>query len=364
MDLKTVLYDEHVRLNALMAPFAGWNMPIHYGSIIEETKHTRTACSVFDICHMGEFIVNEDPAKSTLDEAITNPVIKMKNLSCKYGFLLNANGTAIDDLIVYRIKDDKWMIVVNASNIARDAKEISGNIAKEAAFEDISDKTVKLDVQGPKSYEVMKSLVGDSIGKLKYFGFDTFDLLGGKYIISRTGYTGELGYEVYIDNSKGVELWKMLLKNPLVKPAGLGARDILRLEAGLPLYGDELTESYTPIEAGMERFLDFSKDFTGKEALEKQKRDGVKRILAGITVDGRRTPRHTNKIFIAENEVGVVTSGVFSPFVNKGIGFAYIDKEFAAEGRDIVIKLDKGEVKGVVTPPPFVKNTSIRTLTA
>jgi len=364
MDLNnTVLYEEHVKLNALMAPFAGWNMPIHYGSIIEETKHTRTSCSVFDICHMGEFIVNEDPSRSTFDEAITNPVVKMKNLTCKYGFLLNANGTVIDDLIVYRTGDSGWMVVVNASNIERDAKEISSSLAQNASFRDISAQTVKLDIQGPKSFEVMKSLAGPSIGKLKYFGFDTFDLMGGKHIISRTGYTGELGYEVYIDISKGVELWRTLLNNPLVKPAGLGARDILRLEAGLPLYGDELTEHTTPLDAGMERFVDFEKDFTGKEALLKQKRDGIKRLLTGIAVDGRRTPRHTNKIFLADNEIGVVTSGVFSPHLNKGIGFAYIDRELISEGRDLVVRLDRGELKGVITKPPFIKQTSIRTQT-
>lgn len=359
----TILYEEHVRLGALMAPFAGWNMPIHYGSIIEETKHTRTACSVFDICHMGEFLVSEDPARSTLDKIITNPVVRMKELTCKYGFLLNTDGTVVDDLIVYRISGSEWMIVVNASNIERDAKEISSNLAKEASFRDISDFTVKLDVQGPKAYEVMKKLAGPSIGKLKYFGFDTFNLLGGRSIISRTGYTGELGYEVYADRSKGVELWQALLKDPAVKPAGLGARDILRLEAGLPLYGDELTENVTPLDADMERFLNFEKDFTGKEALLKQKNSGVKRMLTGITVDGRRTPRHTNKIFAGEKEIGFVTSGVFSPFINKGIGFAYIDKEFTGAGAELTIKLDRGEVKGVPTQPPFIKNTSIRGLT-
>lgn len=360
MDKNTVLYDQHTALKALMAPFAGWNMPIHYGSIIEETKYTRTAVAAFDICHMGEFIVTEDPYKSTLDETITNPVVKMKNLTCRYGFLLNDNGTPVDDLIVYRMADDKWMVVVNASNIDADAKKIKANLAKDAGFEDISDATVKIDLQGPKSMEVMKKLVGDSVKKLKYFQFDTFDLLGEKAVISRTGYTGELGYELYIKSEKGVELWKKLLSDPLVKPAGLGARDILRLEAGLPLYGDELTESVTPLEAGMEKFLDFEKDFIGKDALLKQKKTGIAKKLTGVLIDGRRTPRHTNRVHVNNADCGFVTSGVFSPHLNKGIGFMYIDADKVIEGNEVLIKLDKGETKGIITIPPFIKNTSIK----
>ncbi|MCE5300041.1 MAG: glycine cleavage system aminomethyltransferase GcvT [Spirochaetia bacterium] len=356
----TVLFNEHVKLNALMAPFAGWNMPIHYGSIIEEAKHTRSACTVFDICHMGEFYVTDDPAKPSLDAAITNPVAKMKNLTCRYGFLLNANGTVIDDLIAYRMADDRWMIVVNASNIDRDAGAISSKLSKEAAFENVSERTAKLDVQGPQSLAVMKRLVGDSIKKLKYFTFDTFDFLGGKYIISRTGYTGELGFEVYTDAAKAPELWNWFLKQPGVKPAGLGARDILRLEAGLPLYGDELTGETTPLDAGMEKFLDFEKDFTGREALLKQKKSGVARTLTGLLAEGRRQPRHLNKIVKDGREAGFVTSGVFSPHLNKAIAFAYVDRGMAIDGTELTVVLEKGETKAVVTTPPFIKNTSIK----
>jgi aminomethyltransferase len=342
-----------------MAPFAGWNMPIHYGSIIEEAKYTRSAVSAFDISHMGEFFVTEDPSRSTLDEAITNPVVKMKEHSCRYGFLLNANGTVMDDLIVYRLASDKWMIVVNASNIEADAKAISSGLSKDAVFTDASDATVKIDLQGPRAMEVMKKIAGDGIKKLKYFTFDTFSLLGENAIISRTGYTGELGYEIYISSDKGAELWKKLLLDPLVKPAGLGARDILRLEAGLPLYGDELTDSVTPLDAGMEKYIDFEKVFTGKEAMLKHK-GNIKRILTGVSVEGRRTPRHTNKVFVDGAEAGVITSGVFSPHLNRGIGFMYLDKDFATEGREVAIALDRGETKGLVTAPPFIKNTSIR----
>jgi len=356
----TILYEEHLKLTALMAPFAGWNMPIHYGSIIDEAKHTRTKTSVFDICHMGEFLVKENPEKSSLNTIITNPVVKMKIGACRYGFLLNQNGTIIDDLIIYRKKDDEWMIVVNASNEQRDADIISKGLSKNASFENISSGTVKLDVQGPTSMAVMKKIAGDGIKNLKYYTFSHFDFFGGKHIISRTGYTGELGFEVYIGTDKGVELWKKLLNEDGVKPAGLGARDILRLEAGLPLYGDELTEETTPLDAGMEKFLDFEKDFIGKEALLKQKASGTKRKLIGLSVEGRRTPRHLNKINVGGREKGFITSGVFSPHINKGIAFAYVDKENANEGCKLTIQLERGEVEAAVTALPFIKNTSIK----
>jgi len=303
--------------------------------------------------------VDQGPAEITLDEAITNPVIKMKEKTCRYGFLLNANGTVMDDLIVYRLALDKWMIVVNASNIDRDAMAISSVLSKDTFFMDASDATVKIDLQGPKAMEVMKKVAGDSIKKLKYFTFDIFNILGQDSVISRTGYTGELGYEIYVSRETGLELWKKFLDDPMVKPAGLGARDILRLEAGLPLYGDELTDSVTPLDAGMEKYIDFEKEFTGREALLKHK-NNIKRMLTGVVMEGRRTPRHTNKVVIGGKEAGFVTSGVFSPHLNCGIGFMYIDKELITEGREVTILLDKGEAKGRVAAPPFIKNTSIR----
>lgn len=357
----TPLYNEHVKLNALMAPFAGWNMPIHYGSIIEETKFTRTNTSVFDICHMGEFIVKENPEKSSLDKIITVPVVKMAVGKCRYGFLLNENGTVIDDLIVYRIANDEWMIVVNASNEERDAKNISSKLSNDAKFENKSSATAKLDVQGPGSRAVMEKIAGSGINSLKYFNFSKFDIYGGSHIISRTGYTGELGFEIYIDSGKAVKVWNDLLAIAGVKPAGLGARDILRLEAGLPLYGDEMTEDTTPLEACFDRVLDLEKEFCGRQALINQKKKGLDKILVGFEVDGRRTPRHTNKILIAGKEAGFVTSGVFSPHLNKGIGMGYIYKGNAsASAGEIEIVLDKGQVKARIEQLPFIKQISIK----
>ena len=311
---KTPMYGEHTALKALMAPFPqDGACPIHYGSILDETRHTRTSVSIFDITHMGEFMVLERPDASSLDRAMTIPVTKMKTMQCRYGFLLNENGTILDDLIAYRIAEDSWMLVVNASNEESDFDTIKKRLSAGADFKNISSGIVKIDVQGPMSMEVMKGIAGDGIKRLGYFGFGYFEMLGGRYIISRTGYTGELGYEVYIDADKGVELWRELMKHPAVKPAGLGARDILRLEMGLPLYGSDITDKTTPIDAGMTRYIEKESDFVGKDALAVQRSKGAARRLIGFTVEGRRTPRHENNIMVGGTIAGTVTSGVFSP---------------------------------------------------
>jgi len=354
---KTPLYDYHIKLNAVMVEFAGFFMPVHYGSILEETKHTRQKISIFDIFHMGEFYIKENPEKSSLDYAITVPVVKMKNGKCKYGFLLNENGTIIDDLIVYRISDDEWMIVVNASNEKTDEETLKKRLSNSAYFENRSNKIMKIDIQGPLSREIIKKIAGEKINNLKYYTFDKFDFMGGRYIISRTGYTGELGYEIYIDAEKSEELWKKLLSFNDVKPAGLGARDILRLEMGYPLYGDELTCETTPLDAGFQKFLDFEKDFAGKKALLNHKQ---KYLLCGFIVNGRKTIRHNGKVFINEKEIGYVTSGVFSPHLNCAIGMAYVLKEFALENTEIFLGKEKPEISGKIIKPPFLKNTSLK----
>ena len=356
----TPLHDEHVSLKAVMAPFAGWDMPIHYGSILEEARHTRSSVSIFDVSHMGEFIVREKPEAPSLDHIVTAPVTRMKNKRCRYGFLLNQNGTIMDDLIAYRKADDEWMLVVNAATRERDFSFIKSQLSSSASIENISGGIVKIDVQGPGSPEVMRALAGDRIRDLAYYGFDFFDLLSGKFIISRTGYTGEPGYEIYIDAGIGVELWHSLMNNPAVRPAGLGARDILRLEMGYPLYGSELTENTTPIESGMERFLDMDKDFTGRDSLLVQQKRGAARRLIGFVSDGRRAPRHENRILADKREAGYVTSGVFSPHLNRGIGMGYIDADRSEEGREIRIDTGRGEITAQIVRVPFLKKGPIK----
>lgn len=356
--LNTPLFEEHLKLKALMAPFAGWNMPIHYGSIIEEAKATRQACAIFDICHMGEFIVNEKGGKS-FDASLTVPVNKMKAGVCKYGFLLKEDGGVLDDLIVYREEDDRWMVVVNAGTIEKDFETIKSRLAPGAQITNISGHTAKFDVQGPLSREIMVKAAGSEIDGLKYFRFIRTKIDGTDALISRTGYTGELGYEVYIESDKALPVWQ-LLTGLGAKPVGLGARDILRLEAGLPLYTDELTEETNPMEAAMERFIDFEKEFTGKAALINAKTNGLKRKLCALTVNGRRTPRHGNKVKSEGAEAGIVTSGVFSPHLNCGICFAYVDPKLAALGTKLEIEFERGSAEATVSETPFIKDTSIK----
>ncbi|HDQ26206.1 MAG TPA: glycine cleavage system aminomethyltransferase GcvT [bacterium] len=360
MDIrKTLLFEEHTALNALMAPFAGWNMPIHYGSIIEETKHTRTAVSVFDICHMGEIIIKESPEKSSFGRAVTVPVGEMKIGSCRYGFLLNEEGGILDDLLIYRKTEDEWMAVVNAGTADQDF-EIIKKRAAGAEVSDISGDTAKFDIQGPGARDVMKKIAGPDIEKLGFYKFGIFDIDGEKHIISRTGYTGELGYEIYIPNGKAAALWREILKSEAVKPAGLGARDILRLEAGLPLYGNELTPEITPFEAGFERFINFERDFFGRDALVKKREEKGGKKLFGFEVDSRRTPRHGNKITVNGEEKGIVTSGAFSPHLNKGIGFGYFEKFEDGEKAEFDIDTGRGMIKAKIVKTPFLNETSLK----
>lgn len=360
MERKTPLYDEHVRLGALMAPFAGWQMPIHYGSILDEARHTRAAVSLFDISHMGEFIVREEPGASSLDYAITIPVTSMRTGRCKYGFLLNEEGRFLDDLIAYRMGDDEWMLVVNASNEARDFDSIRSLLSDASSITNISPEILKLDLQGPMSRDVLIDVAGKGIAALTYFGFDHFELFGASCVISRTGYTGELGYEIYSNPEVGALLWAELLKRHEVRPAGLGARDILRLEMGLPLYGHELDENTTPVEAGMERFLDMGKEFNGKEAVQKGLAEGPRRRLVGILAEGRRTPRHENHLIWDGRRAGVVTSGAFSPHLGRGIAMGYMETGGSGRGTVVTVDTGKGDFPAVIETFPFITKTSIK----
>jgi aminomethyltransferase len=284
----------------------------------------------------------------------------MRTGRCKYGFLLNEEGCFLDDLIAYRLGDDEWMLVVNASNEARDFDSIRALLADRSSITNISTDIVKLDLQGPMSRDVLADMAGRGVEALTYFGFDHFELFGASCVISRTGYTGELGYEIYCNPEAGVLLWGELLKRPAVRPAGLGARDILRLEMGLPLYGHELDEETTPAEAGMERFLDMEKEFNGKEAVLKRIDEGPRRRLVGILAEGRRTPRHENAIIWEGRRAGVVTSGAFSPHLGRGIAMGYIETGGSDRGTAVTIDTGKGDFPAVIEALPFITKTSIK----
>ena len=355
----TMLYDNHCALNARMVPFGGWVMPVQYEGILVEYQQTRKAVSLFDISHMGEFIIEGNGIDCGLDRLVTMNIADMPVKSCRYGALLNEQGGVIDDLIVFRMASEKWFLVVNGATTEKDKAHIQKNLKQGTVFQDVTSATGKLDVQGPLSREVLSCLVQD-IEKLDYYTFDFFNLLGENVLISRTGYTGELGYEIYFPWDKTSELWNELLKNKCIKPAGLGARDMLRLEMGYSLYGHELSESISPLEAGLNRFIDFEKDFIGKEALLKQQSEGVSRKITGILSDSRRAPRENYKIYCEDEEIGTVTSGTFSPALNAGIGLGFIKTEAVQLGKKIVFGDEKNKISATMNSRFFYKKGSLK----
>jgi len=357
---KTSLYPNHLSLDAKMTSFGGWLMPIQYEGILAEYQHTRERVSLFDISHMGEFIVEGDCLESGLDRVLTMSIVDMPIKSCRYGAMLNARGGVIDDLIVFRMDKDQWFLVVNAATVDKDMTHIKSNLSKYAQFRDVSDKTGKIDLQGPLSRDVLKSFVCD-IEKLDYYTFDFFDLLGENVLISRTGYSGELGYEIYFPWESTPALWEELLKKNEVQAAGLGARDMLRLEVGYSLYGHELGEEISPLESGLSRFIDFDKEFIGKDVLLEQKSQGVSRKIVGVTSDNRRSPRAGNRIYSASHQdIGFVTSGTFSPAQQRGIGLCLIDSENASRGDNVFFGDEKNKHKALISSKIVYKKGSLK----
>ncbi|MFH1062239.1 MAG: glycine cleavage system aminomethyltransferase GcvT [Candidatus Omnitrophota bacterium] len=358
---KTPLFEQHNKLGAKCAPFGGWLMPIQYEGIISEHQWTRNNCSVFDICHMGEFLIKADALPSKLDKILTQNLVNMPLKTCRYGFMLNDNAGIIDDVIIYRIEQDKWMLVVNAATSSADFEHLEKNLAKDnVKIEDISNTLAKLDLQGPLSRDVLVEIAGEGILKLDYYTFDYFKVLGENIIISRTGYTGELGFELYISNDKVIALWNLLLKNKTVKPAGLGARDTLRLEVCYPLYGQDINSTTTPLEAGLAGFVDMNKDFSGKKALGKKQEQGLVKKLCCFETDSRRAPRHDYEIFSNNRKVGVVTSGSYSPSLGCGIGMGYIETQFSDIGTEIILQHENVKINAKVVKRPFYKKGSLR----
>jgi len=357
---RTPLHSEHLALGAKMAPFAGWEMPIQYEASIAEHNHTREAVSLFDTCHMGEFFVTGDALDSGLERIVAVPFSRLAVKRCRYGFMLNDNGGIIDDLVVYRLGPEAWMIVVNAGHIEDKAAHFIKHLSDDAVFENRSDNYGKIDIQGPLSGKVLATFINsNSILDLPYFGFEYFVLNGGRALISRTGYSGELGFELYIPAEMVVELWNNLLDHAYVKPAGLGARDMLRMEMGYPLYGQDLNENTTPLEAGFGRFLDLEKDFIGKDRLVTQQKEGVERRLVGLVTDSRRSPRPGDKILYSGKEIGNVTSGGFSPSLGKGIGMGYVASRCIKEKGSLVVQGARTQLDIQIVRFPFYKAGSI-----
>jgi aminomethyltransferase len=333
-----------------MVPFAGWEMPVQYTGIISEHLHTRSKASLFDVSHMGEFIIEGPQAGAETDRLVTCRLDNLTEGRCRYGFLLKPDGGILDDLIVFKIKADKYMLVVNAATTVKDSRWIRDNLSGQSVFRDISGETAKIDLQGPLSEKVMSRHCVE-VGELGRFSFLQTEINGISVLISRTGYTGEMGYELFFPAASAETLWRLILEHPEVEAVGLGARDTLRLEKGYPLYGNDMDETRNPIEANMARFVYREKDFIGKEALPAG--EEITHLLTGFICEGRKSARSHFGVSVSGRKVGLVTSGGFSPGLKKAIGLCYIEKELAREGQAINLSDNKAAIPAYIKSPPL-----------
>ena len=348
---KTPLYDKHVELGARIVEFGGWEMPVFYTTVIDEHIITRTKAGLFDICHMGEFIVKGKDAFKFLQFVLTNDLNKLVDGKAFYSALCNEQGGVVDDLFVYRLSETEYMLVVNAGNIEKDFLWLKKNLNDfDVELKDISEKTAKLDLQGPKSQEILQKLVNYDLNELKRFHFVKIKVNGLLTTVSRTGYTGEDGFELYFDAEHAIEIWNKLLGLG-VKPVGLGARDTLRIEACYSLYGHEINDEVSPLEAGIGFVVNMDKEFIGREALEKVKENSNRNIIAFEMID-RSIPREHYLVFIGEEEIGQVTSGTMSPTLKKGIGMAFVNVSVLL-GSEIHINIRDKLYKAKVVKRPF-----------
>lgn len=339
-----------------MVSFSGWNMPVQYTGIIEEHLHTREKVSIFDICHMGEFFLKGPGAEKALSRLVTCRTDNMPEGKCRYGFLLNDSGGIVDDLIVFKISPEEYMLVVNAGTVEKDFAWLTANLPPGIDFSDESDNIAKIDIQGPLSGDIISRMAGkDVIDNLRRYWFLKINLYGIEVLLSRTGYTGELGYELFFPKEHAVSIWDKLNSFEEVMPNGLGARDTLRLEMGYSLYGSDIDEKHTPFESNLSRFVYMDKGFIGKEALLRQEHDGFDRKLTGFICDARRSARGHFSVMSGDKITGEVTSGAFSPCLKRAIGLAYMDKTCVIENNGIILTDGKVRIPAKVSSIPIYK---------
>lgn len=367
MELRnTLLTQRHITLGARMMPFAGFNMPVSYSTITEEHLTVRQSCGVFDVSHMGEFIVRGVEATQFLLHVLSNDVSKLSPGEAQYSCIPNDQGGIVDDLLVYRLFQDQcsegeqaYMLVVNASNIQKDWDWLSSQNTYQAKMIDISDRTALLAVQGPDAAQVLQTMTDVDLDQLGYYTFTKGTVLGkDNVLISATGYTGAGGFELYLDQDHVTVLWDALMDRR-VKPMGLGARDTLRLEMGYCLYGNDIDDDTSPLEAGLSWITKLKRDhaFPSKEIFIRQKQEGVNRKLIAFKLDGKRVPRHGYQINDhGDNQIGAVTSGTMSPSLGYPIGMGYVLKKYAVLGETIQIKMGKKYYPAEIVKAPFYKS--------
>lgn len=356
----TALTEKHIALGAKMVPFAGYNMPVTYEGINAEHATVRNGVGVFDVSHMGEFILKGEKALDLIQRVTSNDASKLYDGKVQYSCLPNQDGGIVDDLLVYKIDDKTYMLVVNASNIEKDWNWIQQFNTEGVEMHNISDQTSLLAIQGPKAADALQSLTDVDLASMEYYTFVKGTFAGVEnVVISATGYTGAGGFEIYFENQYADQIWDAIFEAGApynIQPIGLGARDTLRLEMGFCLYGNDIDDTTSPIEAGLGWITKFSKSFTNSEALLAQKEAGIQKKLVGFEMIDRGIPRHNYQIADAEgNIIGKVTSGTQAPSLQKAIGMGYIAKDFTKEGTEVFILIRNTPIKAKVVKFPFYK---------
>ncbi len=356
----TALTETHKALGAKIVPFAGYNMPVQYEGVNIEHETVRNAVGVFDVSHMGEFLIEGEHALELIQKVSSNDASKLTIGKAQYSCLPNDDGGIVDDLIIYKIKEETYLLVVNASNIEKDWNWISSKNNVGATMHDLSEDYSLLAIQGPKAIEAMRSITSHDLSAIKFYNFIVGDFAGIEHvIISATGYTGSGGFEIYCKNAEVKQIWDKVLEAGAdfgIKPIGLAARDTLRLEMGYCLYGNDIDDTTSPIEAGLGWITKFTKDFTNSEALKAEKQRGPERKLIAFELDERGIPRHGYDIVDGNgNKIGEVTSGTMSPSLGKGIGLGYVPTIFSAMNSKINIQIRKNAIPATVIKLPFYK---------
>jgi aminomethyltransferase len=362
---KTPLYEAHLALEGKLVPFAGFEMPVHYpAGIMAEHNAVRTTAGLFDVCHMGEFVLRGPQALDLIQKTTVNDASKLDVWQAQYSAMCLEHGGIIDDLLVYR-GPDHYMFVVNASNKDKDLAWVQENASPfDVEVVDKSDDTALLAIQGPRAAEIVQGLTDTDLEEIGYYRFSKGQVAGVQGVISRTGYTGEDGFELYVPADAGMALWDALMdsgEGAGLIPTGLGCRDSLRLEMGYALYGNDLDEDHTPLESSLGWITKLDKgDFIGREALARQKEEGVQRRLVGLRLVDRGFPRHGYPIVSDDQDVGVVTSGVVSPSLGVGVAMGYVPAALAQTGTGVGVRIRDKVIPAVVQRPPFYTEGSVR----
>ena len=355
---KTPLFEKHLECKGKLIDFGGWELPVEYSGIILEHEAVRNAAGLFDVSHMGEVIVSGEDAENYLQMMVTNDISGMEVSQIYYSPMCYPNGGVVDDLLIYKYNREKYLLVVNASNTQKDVEWLQSHLFGKIEIKDVSSEYAQLALQGPAAQKILQKITEKDLDEIKFFYFcDPVNIGGISALISRNGYTGEDGFEILMAHDDAPVLWDKLMaagKEEGLIPAGLGARDTLRFEVCLPLYGHELEKEITPLEAGLGFFVKLNKDdFIGKEALIKQKDEGLKRKLCALEMIERGIPRAEYEVFAGDEKIGHITTGSYSPTLNKNIGLALLNTEFSAEGTIVEVAVRNKRVQAKVEKKPF-----------